>query len=443
VTSAGKDLCNATVLVEAQPHDQRVLSELRADSRIEFIDRWDEQRDELRRLRPLPHPDVIAEAKRWAYYPWRRTVTAVLGPRAFRAVRLDRNRNLITTEEQDRLGLLRVGIVGLSVGHAIAYTLAQEGLCGHLRLADFDDLELSNLNRVPAGVFDHGLNKTTAAARRIAELDPYLPVEVFNRGVTAESVDGFLDGIDILVEECDSLDTKVLVRQAARERCVPVLMATGDRGLLDVERFDLEPQRQILHGLLGDVDIAELSELRSKDKVPYALRMMDGARLSPRMAASLVEVGNTLATWPQLVGEVALSATLVTEAVRRIGLGEELPSGRVRVDVAQRLDEIDDPAAQKRNADSAPDQQTDTTPTDASRGDRGSGRAPSGGNAQPWHVSTQDGSVTIALLHVNTFRADRRGIEASERCRGRCRGIQRSGGRGCQRDPRAGGLRAR
>ena len=232
MTSAGKDLCNATVLVEPQPHDQRVLSELRADSRIEFIDRWDEQRDELRRLRPLPHPDVIAEPKRWAYYPWRRTVTAVLGPRAFRAVRLDRNRNLITTEEQDRLGLLRVGIVGLSVGHAIAYTLAQEGLCGHLRLADFDDLELSNLNRVPAGVFDHGLNKTTAAARRIAELDPYLPVEVFNRGVTAESVDGFLDGIDILVEECDSLDTKVLVRQAARERCVPVLMATGDRGLL-------------------------------------------------------------------------------------------------------------------------------------------------------------------------------------------------------------------
>ena len=217
MTSAGGDLCSATVLVEAEPHDHRVLSELRADSKIEFIDRWDEQRDELRRLRPPPDPDVIAEPKRWAYYPWRRTVTSVLGPRGYRAVRLDRNRNLITADEQDRLGLLRVGIVGLSVGHAVAYTLAQEGLCGRLRLADFDDLELSNLNRVPAAVFDQGLNKATLAARRIAELDPYLPVEVFNRGITAESVDGFLDGIDILVEECDSLDTKVLVRQAARE----------------------------------------------------------------------------------------------------------------------------------------------------------------------------------------------------------------------------------
>lgn len=73
----------------------------------------------------------------------------------------------------------------------------------------------------------------------------------------------FLDGVDILVEECDSLDTKVLIRQAARSRRIPVLMATGDRGTLDVERFDLEPERQILHGLLGDVDFAELSGLPS------------------------------------------------------------------------------------------------------------------------------------------------------------------------------------
>ena len=53
-------------------------------------------------------------------------------------------------------------------------------------------------------------------------------------------------------------------------------MATGDRGTLDVERFDLEPHRPILHGLLGDVDFAELAGLPSEDKVPYALRMMDG-----------------------------------------------------------------------------------------------------------------------------------------------------------------------
>ena len=101
MTSAGGDHFSATLLVEAQPHDDRLLSELRADSGIEFIDTWDEQREELRGLRPPPDPDVVAEAKRWAYYPWRRTVASVLGPRGFRAVRLNRNRNLITADEQD------------------------------------------------------------------------------------------------------------------------------------------------------------------------------------------------------------------------------------------------------------------------------------------------------------------------------------------------------
>jgi ThiF family len=137
--------CTAQVLHA----DKAVLERLRAGPVIEFIDHRDEQREELRSLRPPPDAALVAEPCRWAYYPWRRTVTAVLGPRAFRAVRLDRNRNLITAEEQTRLGALRIGVAGLSVGHVIAHTLAAQGICGELRLADFDRIELSNLNRVP------------------------------------------------------------------------------------------------------------------------------------------------------------------------------------------------------------------------------------------------------------------------------------------------------
>ena len=161
---------------------------------------------------------MLAEGGQWAYYPWRRTVVAVLGPRGFRAVRLDRNRNMITAAEQERLGALRIGVAGLSVGHVIAHTLAAQGLVGELRLTDFDDLELSNLNRVPATVFDLGVNKATVTARRIAELDPYLPVRVLDAGLTHDTVDEFLDGLDIVVEECDSLDMKAVLREGAKAR---------------------------------------------------------------------------------------------------------------------------------------------------------------------------------------------------------------------------------
>jgi len=390
--------CNGIVLTADDPVDSALLAELRADARIEFIDNVRQQQTGLQRLRPAPPPDVTAEPIRWVYYPWRRTVVSVSGPRAFRLLRLDRNRNLITAAELDRLGRLRVGVVGLSSGHSIAYTLAAQGLCGELRLADFDDLELSNLNRVPASVFDLGLNKAVVCARRIAELDPYLPVTVVPTGITTQTVGDFLDGLDIVIEQCDSLDAKVLIREVARTRHLPVLMATSDRGLLDVERFDIEPSRPIMHGLIGDVDTARLANLSNKEKLPYALRMTDATQVSARMAASLIEVGRTLSTWPQLASDVAVNASAVAEAVRRIGLREQLASGRVRIDTAAMLDRLEEPVVVALDPAPTDEPADQIAPTGTSEMvAAAANRAPSGGNAQPWHIDARDGTVAIRL----------------------------------------------
>jgi molybdopterin/thiamine biosynthesis adenylyltransferase len=395
----------ALVLDAADPADKVVLEQLRADPVIEFIDDSDTQLEELRKLVPTPDPELLAEPCRWAYYPWRRTVVAVLAPRAFRAVRLDRNRNMITAEEQARLGALRIGVAGLSVGHVIAHTLAAQGMCGELRLADFDRLELSNLNRVPATVFDLGVNKAEVAARRIAELDPYVQVRVIVAGLTVDTVDEFLDGLDIVVEECDSLDMKALLREGARARRIPVLMASSDRGLLDVERFDLEPQRPILHGLLGDLDFARLPQMSSREKVPHLLRFLEAEQLSPRLAASAVELDRQLSTWPQVAGDVVLGATAVAEAVRRIGLGEALRSGRARIDVGGRLDQLDKPEINANNA--LPEQYSDPSlPGVSGIITAAAIRAPSAGNAQPWHIETTPDAVTIRLAPQCTSTLD-------------------------------------
>ncbi|AKK25827.1 Rv1355c family protein [Mycobacterium sp. EPa45] len=386
---------SATILHDGDP----ALDALRQDPGVEFIDHRAALAEDLRKLHPAPGPELLDEPTAWAHYPWRRTVVAILGPNGFRAVRTDRNRNLITSAEQRRLGTVRIAIAGLSVGHVIAHTLAAEGLCGTLRLADFDHLELSNLNRVPATILDIGLNKAVVTARRIAELDPYLRVEVMTSGVRAESLDEFLDDIDIVVEECDSLDMKVRIREAARNRRLPVLMATSDRGLIDVERFDLEPERPVMHGVLGAVDSAQLAALSQQDRIPYMLRHLDASRSSGRLTASLVEVGHSLSTWPQLAGEVTLGATIVAEAARRIGLGEPLASGQVRIDIGQALDAVAEPAL------GDPGQpETDAPPPEP--GDYGDPvtaiaqaavRAPSGGNAQPWEIDTDPEAVRIRI----------------------------------------------
>ncbi len=330
----------ARILDPADADDALTLRGLRATCRV--YDTWEAQAAELARVAALRPGGAPPPGERWAYYPWRRALVRVLDRESFWLLRTDRNRDKLTAEEQARLREQRVGVVGLSVGHAIAHALAHGGLCGRLRLADFDELELSNLNRVPGTVFDLGENKAVLCARRIAELDPYLPVEVFPEGLSAENTDRFLDGLDVLVEECDSIHVKVAVREAARARGVPVVMETSDRGMLDVERFDLEPERPVLHGLLEGLSAEQIAGMSREELMPVIGRVVEAERGSERMKLSLARIGKTLSTWPQQAREILLGASLVSAVVQRIGLDMPVASGRIRVDIDRALEDLGD-----------------------------------------------------------------------------------------------------
>ncbi len=398
------------VLDVGERAQREVLRILREDASLQIIDRLSEQREQLAEIIPTPSAAILDEGSRWVYYPWRRAVVRLLAPRSFSTLRLDRNRNKLTRAEQARQRSLRIGVVGLSAGHTIAHVIAMEGIAGEIRLADFDTLELSNLNRIPASVLDLGVNKAVVAARRIAEIDPYLRVVVEPAGVRADNLGEFLDGLDLVIEECDSLDMKFLVREAARERRIPVIMETSDRGVLDVERFDLEPDRPIFHGLLGDMDSSKLAGLTTAQKGPYVIRLIGAREASSRGAASLLEVGQTITGWPQLGSEITLGAATVAAAVRRIGLAGELPSGRVRFDVEEILSGL---GPVEVNLEAEADLFTpppDDPPlvsddpiemiVDAAR------RAPSGGNVQPWRFEADETEIRFFMLPERTSTMD-------------------------------------
>lgn len=289
------------------------------------------------RIRQLLAGRPLAEYGGWVWYPWSATLVHVLPRAEYREVRTDRNRHKITRAEQDRLAAMRIGVVGLSVGNAAAVVCALEGIGGSFRIADLDRLDLSNLNRLRTGIADLGVEKTVLAARQMFEVDPYLDIERFAQGVQSENVDEFLVGggrLDLLVEECDDLHVKVLVRERARAHGIPVIMETSDRGLLDVERFDLEPDRPLFHGLVDSLRAADVQGLAVQDKIPFVLAILDGRRLSTRAAASLPEIGHTIGSWPQLASGVALGGALVADTARRLLLGEPVGSGRYYVDPA-------------------------------------------------------------------------------------------------------------
>src|SRR5664279_140543 len=203
---------------------------------------------------------------------------------------------------------------------------------------------------------------------------------------------------------------KVRVREEARSRRSPVLMQTSDRGLFDVERFDQEPDRDLFHGLLGALDPQALGNLTTHDKAPHVMRILEAPALSARMAASMVEIDRSISTWPQLGGDVQLGAATVAAAVRRYGCGEDLPSGRIRIDLDSAFDELRRPEESAAPLPVDDDQATDLTrqiPEGAVDAVIHAIRlGPSGGNSQPWKISATPSSVDIHLPAARTSAMD-------------------------------------
>ena len=78
------------------------------------------------------------------------------------------------------------------MGQSVAVTIALERTCGELNIADYDILELSNLNRIRTGVCNLNLLKTIAVAREIAEIDPFIKVNCYHEGITENNIEDFL-----------------------------------------------------------------------------------------------------------------------------------------------------------------------------------------------------------------------------------------------------------
>jgi len=357
----------------------------------------------------------------WVYYPWSNRLVHLLDEKEFIEIRTSRNQYKITPEERDVLQRKKIGVIGLSVGQSVAVTIAMERICGELRLADFDLLELTNLNRIRTGVHNLGIAKVYSVAREIAEIDPFLKVNCFPEGIHDGNMDAFFteDGkLDLMIEESDGFDIKILSRYKARELGVPVLMEASDRCMVDVERFDLEPSRSILHGLVDHLDIKTLKSLKTtEEKIPYMLDVLGIDTASPRLKASMLEIEQTINTWPQLASAVTMGGGITADVARRLLLDQFKSSGRYFIDVEELIGDkkgsapkpTEMPVMDPTNvAAITRDLNLQTLPgplvlneTVATELVKAACLAPSGGNFQPWKWVYTSGR----LLLLNAFNA--------------------------------------
>ncbi|MGY0041370.1 hypothetical protein [Pedobacter sp. NJ-S-72] len=116
-------------------------------------------------------------------------------------------------------------------------------------------------------------------------------------------------------------------------------MDTNDKGMLDVERFDLEPERPIFHGKVAELEALSadkltetLNNLTIPEKIGYLGKIIGFGNLSEAMMKSVGEMNKTIVGWPQLASAVTLGGAMITDISRRILLKQFNSSGRYFVD---------------------------------------------------------------------------------------------------------------
>lgn len=317
------------------------------DNSQKTVDIYQDQLNELFRVK---HPDKQGDndslkaflqqqpkgdlAGTWVFYPWSNSLLHIVSKDDLFELRTNRNKNLITTEEQNKLASMTIGVAGMSVGAGIAISAVYSGMSETIKIADFDSIDTSNLNRLRESLLAVGQKKVEVAAQHIYEIDPFVTVEEYSDGLSKENLAAFFESpkLDIVVDEIDDFKMKIQLRLAAKTRRIPLLMFTslGDNILIDIERYDLDQDLEPFHGLLGDMldDVLAKDEFTTQDIRQLSVKLVGAEYIPTRALESVAEMGRNLVGRPQLYSTIAVDGGVAAYIIRQIILGAPVQSGR-------------------------------------------------------------------------------------------------------------------
>ncbi len=164
----------------------------------------------------------------------------------------------VDIEGQEKLLAARVLIIGLGgLGSPVAMYLAAAGV-GHLVLADFDTVDLSNLQRQIAHTTDRiGQTKVESAAQTLRALNPDVQITCITEVLDAASLALQISNVDVVVDCCDNFTTRFAVNAACVAAKVPLVSGAAIRLEGQVAVFDNRDPNCPCYRCLYDEDSEE------------------------------------------------------------------------------------------------------------------------------------------------------------------------------------------
>lgn len=146
--------------------------------------------------------------------------------------------SLVGEEALNRLRKAKVAVFGIGgVGSYVVEALARGGV-GNLVLCDNDTVSLTNLNRQLIALHSTiGQKKVDVAARRVLDINPAAKVEVYPTFFPSEEAEFDFASYDYIVDAIDTVSSKLLLVEKAKEFGVPILSCMGTGNKLDATKF--------------------------------------------------------------------------------------------------------------------------------------------------------------------------------------------------------------
>ncbi len=213
--------------------------------------------------------------------------------------RFSRTEALLGEAAMQTLSDARVAVFGIGgVGGHVAEGLARSGI-GALDLIDADMVSESNLNRQLIALSSTlGRYKADVMRERILDINPEAHVvahKIFYSADTAESFD--LSSYDYIVDAIDTVTSKLLLIERAKELDVPIISSMGTGNKLDPTALEIAdvyttsvcPLARVMRTELRRRGIRSLKVLYSREE-PHRVTVPDSAHPSRHSPASVAFV---------------------------------------------------------------------------------------------------------------------------------------------------------
>lgn len=206
----------------------------------------------------------------------------------------ERNITLIGEEKFELLKKKKILLVGCGgVGGYALETLVRSGI-NNIDIIDFDNIELSNLNRQIISTQKNINNsKVEEAKKRSLSINPKININIFKIFLNKENINELIENnYDYIIDACDSVDTKVELIKFSIKNNIKIISCMGTAKKIDptklkittLDKTKYDPLAKIIRKKIKDLGIKEKITVVSTEEEPIKCDKLGSFMMVPATA---------------------------------------------------------------------------------------------------------------------------------------------------------------